>query len=134
MLGATIPLRLLEVAGFVESERLHAGLQDLCAAGRLRLNRTADGVDYAFKHALIRDAACRHWQLVELRAAHERIATLLVEAFDEQVQVQAAPHQVAFHYARADRFPRPQYFGNKSVAWRPICYRIRMRETISNRV
>jgi class 3 adenylate cyclase/tetratricopeptide (TPR) repeat protein len=83
VLGRSFPEQLLVAVVDGPPDRLDDALGALSAAGIVESSRSADGLRYEFRHALIRDAA--YESLLKRRRAqlHRRVADLLEERFPE---------------------------------------------------
>lgn len=90
---------LAKVAGLPEM-RLKEELDRLVDAGLLVSRRATSGLGYAFKHALVRDAAYSSLLKKTQASLHARIARVLVEEFPETAESQ--PEVLAYHFQSAN--------------------------------
>lgn len=84
-----------------EEAALRSGLERLVEAGLVYRQRCAPREVFAFKHALVQEAAYRSLLSTRRRGFHRRIAEVLVERFPELRE--EAPEVIAHHYAESDK-------------------------------
>jgi class 3 adenylate cyclase/tetratricopeptide (TPR) repeat protein len=96
VIGREFPYELLASVAEMPEEQLKDDLYLLVEAGLLVPRRSTAVLSYAFKHALVRDAAYSSLLKKRQIALHARIARLLVERFPETVERQ--PEVVAEHF------------------------------------
>jgi predicted ATPase len=85
-----------------DEETLRRGLQQLVAAEFLYQQGLPPHATYAFKHALIQDAAYQSLLKSTRQQYHQRIALVLEEHFPETVETE--PELVAQHYTAAGQY------------------------------
>ena len=85
-------------------EELNDQMQRLVASGLVTARGPASAASYAFKHALVRDAAYAGLLNKEKVALHARISDVLVESFPETVDGQ--PEILAYHLQSAGDIDR----------------------------
>jgi class 3 adenylate cyclase len=83
----------------IRVENLPARIDQLVESGLLVRKGDTAGANYAFKHALVRDAAYESLWERDRRRLHWTIATVLKERFGEQAETQ--PEVLAYHYTQA---------------------------------
>ncbi|WP_394828127.1 protein kinase domain-containing protein [Pendulispora albinea] len=88
------------ISGLAEAS-LRIGLMQLVETGILRRQAHGTSSAYAFKHALVRDAAYRSLVKNERREVHRRAAEMLVEHFPESIE--RHPELAAMHFMEAGR-------------------------------
>jgi TOMM system kinase/cyclase fusion protein len=99
-IGREFEPALLAQATLRDEQALRADLDQLFLATLLVRRRRVEGDAYAFRHALIRDAAYDSLTAPARAQAHDRIALAL------QAMPACAPARLAEHFARAGRFDR----------------------------
>lgn len=102
-IGREFPLPLLQAVmqhpeSPIEMREFEKPLAELVRAGML-VAKDGEGTRFAFRHALMRDAAYGSLLERDRQALHQVIATVIVDGFDEMVQRQ--PELLAFHYTEA---------------------------------
>jgi tetratricopeptide (TPR) repeat protein len=99
VLGRQFPYKLLQLVSQHTEEELRAGLRELVDAELLFQRGWPPEATYAFKHALIQDAA--YLSLPKARRAeyHDRTAQVLVEQFGELIE--SHPELAAHHFSMA---------------------------------
>lgn len=107
-IGATIgrdfSFALLSSVADIDDPRLRADLARLVDAGLLFQRGELPAASFAFKHALIQDAAYESLLRSQRQPLHERIAEVLER--ESSAGVAAAPEVMAHHYDRAGRMDR----------------------------
>jgi class 3 adenylate cyclase/tetratricopeptide (TPR) repeat protein len=98
-IGREFSYELLASVAELPQEALREELYRLVGAGLLVSRRSSAVQSYAFKHALVRDAAYSSLLKKGQAALHARIARTLVEAFSESAESQ--PETVAYHFKAA---------------------------------
>ena len=98
-IGREFTYRLLAAVAPLPEGRLVQALDELAAAELVFAQGTPPDARYAFKHALVQDAAYSTLLKSRRRQLHARIATVLEEQFPEQAETQ--PDLVAHHAAEA---------------------------------
>jgi class 3 adenylate cyclase/predicted ATPase len=83
------------------TDELDGDLEYLCGAGIFdcRKARDADEIAYAFRHALVRDAAYQSQLKSDRRLAHARVASVIEAHFPELAETE--PELMAYHHERA---------------------------------
>ena len=104
VIGREFSCELLEAVAQVSPERLRQGLQALEASGLVYREVGLDVERYAFKHALVRDAAYEMLELSRRIELHTEIATLLERRFPQTAR--DAPELVAHHREEAGDIER----------------------------
>ena len=99
VIGREFSYELLARIADLPEEQLRDELYRLVAAGLLVARRSTAVLSYAFKHALVRDAAYASLLKKRQAALHARIAGVLVEQFPETAERQ--PEVVAHHFRAA---------------------------------
>jgi len=101
VLGREFSFRLAQLVSGLDDAALAAGLAELVRAGLLNQRTTAPDASYAFKHALVQEAA--YLSLLRSRRAHYhgRAANALLEHFPELAATR--PEIVARHCAAGGR-------------------------------
>jgi class 3 adenylate cyclase len=107
-IGREFSYPLLRAVSPWDESALRLGLERLVDAELLYRRGAAPDVSYAFKHALVRDAAYESLLRSTRQRYHTQIAQALVEAFPAQAQGQ--PEVVAHHYAEAG-------LGREAISW-----------------
>jgi class 3 adenylate cyclase/tetratricopeptide (TPR) repeat protein len=100
VIGREFPRELLAKVATLSEEQLREELYRLVDTGLLVSRRSTDTLSYAFKHALVRDAAYSSLLKKERASLHARIARVLVEEFPETAEAQ--PAVVADHFRAAN--------------------------------
>ena len=100
VIGREFPYELLARVADLPEEHLRDELYRLVDAGLLLARRSTAVLSYAFKHALVRDAAYASLLKKRQAALHARVARILVEHFPETAERQ--PEVVAYHFRAAD--------------------------------
>lgn len=100
VIGREFPYELLARVAELPEEELKDELYLLVEAGLLVPRRSTAVLSYAFKHALVRDAAYSSLLKKRQLALHARIAGVLVERFPETAERQ--PEVVAEHFRAAN--------------------------------
>src|SRR5439155_20418807 len=96
VIGREFSYGLLAKVADLPEEHLREELYRLVDAGLLVSRRSTAVLSYAFKHALVRDAAYSSLLKKRQVALHARIARVLVEDFPETAELQ--PEVVAYHF------------------------------------
>ena len=104
VIGREFPHDLLAVVAPLGGDALRQALGQLEAAGLIFARGAGDGTAYAFKHALVRDAAYRSLLKSRRRELHGRIAAALEERFPKAAEAQ--PELLAHHLAEAGQAER----------------------------
>jgi class 3 adenylate cyclase/predicted ATPase len=104
VIGREFPHDLLAVVGPLGGDALREALGQLEAAGLIFARGAGDGTAYAFKHALVRDAAYHSLLKSRRRELHGRIAAALEDRFPEAAEAQ--PELLAHHLAEAGQAER----------------------------
>ncbi|MEZ5936424.1 MAG: adenylate/guanylate cyclase domain-containing protein [Alphaproteobacteria bacterium] len=99
VIGQEFPESLLTHVVADEAPSLESALTHLVSSGLLLRQDSKDEVRYAFKHALVRDAAYDSLLHRRRAALHARIATCIEDHFPETVATE--PERLAAHYAEA---------------------------------
>jgi len=100
VIGREFSLELLARVATLDEEQLREEVYRLVDTGLLVSRRSTDVLSYAFKHALVRDAAYSSLLKKEQASLHARIARILVEEFPETAEAQ--PEAVAYHFRAAN--------------------------------
>jgi class 3 adenylate cyclase/tetratricopeptide (TPR) repeat protein len=100
VIGRELGHGLLAAVAEMPRDRLAAALEDLVASGLLLRQGLPPEATYAFKHALVRDAAYETLLRGERRRLHGRIVQALQEHVPEQVGA-VQPELLAHHCAEA---------------------------------
>ena len=101
-LGQSFSLRLLRLVVPSMADRLPNDLRQLCAAGILDVKRENGGDDtYAFRHALLREAAYQSQLKTRRRQVHLDVASVLEKNYSSVVE--GEPEVLAHHYAEGGR-------------------------------
>ena len=100
VIGREFPYELLARVADLPEVRLKEELHRLVDAGLLVTRRATSVLSYAFKHALVRDAAYSCLLKKNQVLLHARIARVLVEAFPETAESQ--PEVLAYHFRAAN--------------------------------
>jgi class 3 adenylate cyclase/predicted ATPase len=98
-IGREFPYPLLRAVSPWDETTLHNGLDRLVDAELLYRRGSPPDVAYAFKHALVQDAAYQSLLRSTRQQYHARIAQAQVEQFPADAQ--ARPEVVAHHYSQA---------------------------------
>ncbi len=98
-LGREFSFELLAAVAWLDEASLRAALDELVAAELLFRRTSATGESYAFKHALIQEAAYQALLRSTRKHYHHQIARVLEDQFP--VLAEAQPELVARHYTRA---------------------------------
>jgi class 3 adenylate cyclase/tetratricopeptide (TPR) repeat protein len=99
VIGREFPYELLATVVELPEERLRDELYQLVDAGILVTGRTSATPGYAFKHALVRDAAYSGLLRKKRATLHARIAAALLAKFSDTAQSQ--PEVLAYHFDAA---------------------------------
>ena len=99
-IGREFSQSLLEAVASIDGVALQAGLDRLVHSDLLQRQSHPSGAVYAFKHALVQDAAYGTLLHTRRRAIHRRIAHALESRFYTTVASQ--PERLAEHWERAD--------------------------------
>lgn len=100
VVGREFSYELLAKVAELPEMRLKEELNRLVAAGLLVSRRATSGLRYAFKHALVRDAAYSCLLKKTQASLHARIARVLAEDFPETAELQ--PEVLAHHFQSAN--------------------------------
>jgi class 3 adenylate cyclase/tetratricopeptide (TPR) repeat protein len=100
VIGREFPYEVLARVADIPEEELRDDLYLLVEAGLLVPRRSTAVLSYAFKHALVRDAAYASLLKKRQTALHGRVARVLVEHFPETAERQ--PEAVAQHFRSAN--------------------------------
>jgi class 3 adenylate cyclase/tetratricopeptide (TPR) repeat protein len=103
-IGREFSYRLLSRVADRREEGLKEEIHRLVGSGLLEARPSATAATYAFKHALVRDAAYSSLLKKEQIALHARIAEALVNEFPETVDAQ--PEVLAYHLQTAGDIDR----------------------------
>ena len=95
LLGRAFSYELIAATTTADVGSLERGLRQVTAAGLVYQRGEPPEAVYAFKHALIQDAAYQSLLKESRRAGHARVARILVERFPERVT--AEPEEAARH-------------------------------------
>lgn len=98
-IGREFSHELLAKVAELPADELREALYRLVASGLLLSRRSGAGPSYAFKHALVRDAAYASLLKKAQIALHARIARVLVESFPDTAEAQ--PEVLAYHFEAA---------------------------------
>jgi predicted ATPase/class 3 adenylate cyclase len=126
--GRTFSYALLEAVAPLPRERLRQGLEALEQAGLIYAESAAGKEGYAFKHALLQDAAYQTLLRVRRRELHTRIAEVLEERFPQMAR--DAPELVAHHWTEGGDATRA--VGNWLMAGKRASARSEYVETIGH--
>jgi class 3 adenylate cyclase/tetratricopeptide (TPR) repeat protein len=99
VLGREFSFELIGQAAQRRDGELRAGLDRLVEAGLLFCRGIAPQSSYAFKHALVQDAAYGTLLRMRRRALHARVATVLKQHFGDVIERQ--PEILAYHLTEA---------------------------------
>ena len=99
VIGRTFPLPVLERIADHPAELLHEHLRRLAQADLVRPSLSGDGDEYAFRHALTRDAAYGTILIRQRRRYHRRVAEAMESLYAERLPEEAP--QLAWHYIEA---------------------------------
>ena len=99
VIGREFPYRLLSRVAQRREDILKEEIHRLVGSGLLEPRRSASVATYAFRHALIRDAAYSSLLKAERKALHARIVEVLTTEFPEIVETQ--PEMAAYHLQMA---------------------------------
>ena len=99
VLGREFPLGWLEAVSPLPAESLRRDVSALVEAGLLQSRGHAPATSYAFKHALVQEAAYAALLKATRTQYHDRVARALEERFPQTAA--AEPHLVAHHHAEA---------------------------------
>lgn len=102
VIGRSFTYELLEAVSSQPEDVLRQQMDGLLVSGLLQPSDQTAGEAYAFKHALIRDAAYETMLKRDRQILHERIAETLSGKFQELVA--AEPQLLAHHFTRAGFF------------------------------
>ena len=106
VLGRSFGYRLLAL--LVPGRQAAQALEELAEADFVREVPDAGERWYAFKHALTQEVVYENILRAERRELHRRVAHVLESAFADRLDELAGT--VAFHYTRAEDWPRAQAF------------------------
>ncbi|MDZ7267288.1 MAG: AAA family ATPase [candidate division KSB1 bacterium] len=118
-IGREFSYDLINAVDLVEERTLRQGLAQLASAGLLQSQSDAGSrsVTYAFKHALIQEAAYQSLLKSRRQQYHQRIAQTLVEKFYDTACEQ--PELLAHHYTEAGLYDTAiaywQWAGEKAI-------------------
>jgi tetratricopeptide (TPR) repeat protein len=99
VIGREFPYELLAMVVELPEERLRDELYQLVEAGLLVARPTSTTPGYAFKHALVRDAAYAGLLRKKQATLHARIAAALIDGFPDTAQ--SHPEVLAYHFDAA---------------------------------
>ncbi|HVO87850.1 MAG TPA: adenylate/guanylate cyclase domain-containing protein [Casimicrobiaceae bacterium] len=99
VIGREFPYELLAKVAELPEERLRDELYRLVDAGLLVARRSSAAPGYAFKHALVRDAAYASLLRKKQASLHARIAAVLIDAFPDTAE--SEPEVLAYHFDAA---------------------------------
>ena len=99
VLGREFSFDLIDRCSHVERDRLRGGLMQLVDADLIRHQENPAGARYAFKHALVQDAAYHSLLRSQRRLHHQRVAETLEREFGELAEQQ--PELLAHHFLEA---------------------------------
>jgi tetratricopeptide (TPR) repeat protein len=107
VIGRAFPRRLLRAAADPDLpvETLLTGLEEV---ELIHMRHTTPEVEYAFKHALLRDAVYEGILLERRKRLHARVATCLEAQYAGRLE--AIFGLLAYHYAQAERWDRAQHY------------------------
>ncbi len=108
VIGREFSYQLLAKVADLPEESLKEELYRLVASGLLISRRSTAVLIYAFKHALVRDAAYSSLLKKAQESLHSRIARALVEDFAETAESQ--PEVVAYHLQAAKDLDRAAHY------------------------
>ncbi len=111
-LGREFRMNVLSAVSAADSHVVSNDVQELVLAG-LVYPAGGSGNAYAFKHALIRDAAYDLASAPARQSAHARIAATLERQFHDVMETQ--PGLLAYHYAAADQKALAIRFGQRAA-------------------
>ena len=118
LLGREFSLELLAAVTDLPVAELAGGLQQLVQADLLRRRGAPPAARYAFRHALLQQAAADSMLRSERRALHRRIAAALQQRFPARVE--AEPETLARHLVEAGEslraIPWWQQAGDRALA------------------
>ena len=100
VIGREFSYELLAKVAELPEVQLKEELRRLVDAGLLLTRRSTPVLSYAFKHALVRDAAYSCLLKKTQASLHARIALVLVELFPETAESQ--PEVLAYHFSAAN--------------------------------
>lgn len=98
-IGRSFDFDLLSAVASQDDAELHFALRELVDAGLVHERGMRAGINYEFKHALIRDAAYDSLLKSTRQRNHRRIAQTLEQGFISLAEAQ--PELVALHYTEA---------------------------------
>ncbi|WP_119419376.1 AAA family ATPase [Desertibaculum subflavum] len=99
VIGGSQPYALLRAVADLAEAELQPLMRQLVASDILLQQATPTGTAYAFRHALVRDAAYESLLRSQRKRLHRRTAALIGERFPDLGR--AAPALLAHHWARA---------------------------------
>ncbi len=102
VIGRSFTYELLEAVSSQPEAQLREQMDELLDSGLLQVSDQTAGEAYAFKHALIRDAAYETMLKRERQSLHEQIAQTLSGQFQQLVD--AEPQLLAHHFTRAGSY------------------------------
>jgi class 3 adenylate cyclase/tetratricopeptide (TPR) repeat protein len=108
IIGREFSFELIDAVASVSQAELLADLRRLVRSDLLSEQGTPPHSRYAFKHALIRDAAFQSVLKARKRELHSRIANVLADRFSEVVA--AEPEVIAHHFTEAQIIDRALEF------------------------
>ena len=100
-IGQAATAELIQLVQPMDSDRLETHLQNLEAAGIVRMELSSGRTMYAFRHALIRDATYQSQLHAQRRPLHNRIADVLLDHFPETGE--RRPEILAHHFEHGGR-------------------------------
>lgn len=109
VIGDRFDFGLLQEIAVQDELSVLRNLKELIAA-RLVLEETAD--QYAFRHALVREAVYASLMLRERKALHQTIGETMERQAGAQVAVPAAP--LAYHFYRAEDWPKAMEYSQRA--------------------
>lgn len=98
-IGREFPHALLAAVSALDEDRLRERLTQLISAGLLLRRGTPPTARYAFRHALVQDAAYQSLLKSQRRKLHARIAQVLAERFADLAEIR--PELLAHHLTEA---------------------------------
>ncbi|MBB4277447.1 adenylate/guanylate cyclase domain-containing protein [Rhizobium mongolense] len=104
VIGREFSHELLAAAAGLAEPELERATDQLVAAGLVFRRGVGGDVTYAFKHALVQDAAYGSLLLSRRQQLHARIAHIMEERFPEKVE--AEPELLAHHFNQASLFDK----------------------------
>ena len=101
VIGREFPYDLLSAVSHLPGSALQDGLNQLTSAGLIFRRGTPPDARYAFKHALVRDAAYESLLLARRQTLHCAVATALER--QHSANLDAECETLAYHFSRADQ-------------------------------